>query len=138
MKKLIIGLLIFGSVSTFAANEHCSISVKYQAFGCIERSDVCNDVKQQDLDKINKILIKQGYSPKVSMDLYEPNADTKYVLTFSTGGLGGILDNSVAKLFEISDEGIVTLRATLSKTSYLRDGKMYRKLAKQIPHCQNL
>lgn len=135
MKKLYIGILALGCMSTaFGATEKCPMTVKYQAFDCIKQSDICNDVKRSDLKRINKTLAKKGYFHHKSVDLWVDNEsiNTKYILTFSSAGTNSSVD------LEEKNQNEVDLRASFDKTSFFRDGREYRVLAKKLPHCSNL
>jgi hypothetical protein len=131
MKSLFIGMLLIGSISNTFAN--CDLTLRIQGINIDGKPML--DLNIKDVVTITKNLTKKGYNIieiKASFDREEDRGD--YTATFSTNGLGGIFSNSNVYMSNQNDETIVSK----SRTAILRDGLMYRGLAKKIPACKKL
>jgi hypothetical protein len=68
MKVLLIGLLVLGSISSFASNKTCDVLITVNGLGV-------------PVNKMEEILIEKGYNI-----IYRPSIDHYYSLTYKQSG----------------------------------------------------
>jgi hypothetical protein len=131
MKKILIAVLSFATISsTFA---HCDLTLRIQGIN-VDGAPIL-ELNIKDVVKLTKKLTRKGYNIVEVKSILDRSIDnTDYTATFSTNGLGGILSNSNVYMSNQKEETIVNE----SKTAYMRDGLMYRRLVSKIPSCHKI
>jgi hypothetical protein len=131
MKLLLFAMLLISSISNSFAN--CDLTLRIQ--GINDDGNPMFELNIKDIVKLTQKLTKKGYNVVEVKAIFDRSKDQgDYTATFSTNGLGGILSNSNVYMDNQNDETIINK----SKTAILRDGLMYRGLAKKIPSCKEI
>jgi len=131
MKKYLLSLMTLATLSS--AYAECDITIRIQ--GLTDDAVPMFELNSKDIQSISKKLTQKGYTIVEMKSLFDRSEDNSdYTVYFTTNGLGGFLSNSNVYMSNHNDETIVNE----SKSVFVREGLVYRRLANKIPACKNM